>query len=53
MKRRSLLLVAALSLGLEAVSVAAAQEYPARQITLIAPWPAGGMPMFALCAPRQ
>jgi tripartite-type tricarboxylate transporter receptor subunit TctC len=48
MKRRSLLLVAALALGLEAVSVAAAQEYPTRQITLIAPWPAGGA-VDALC----
>jgi tripartite-type tricarboxylate transporter receptor subunit TctC len=48
MKRRSLLLVAGLTLGLGTVSIAAAQEYPNRQITLIAPWPAGGA-IDALC----
>jgi tripartite-type tricarboxylate transporter receptor subunit TctC len=48
MKRCSLLLLAALALGLQAVSIAAAQEYPTRQITLIAPWPAGGA-VDALC----
>jgi tripartite-type tricarboxylate transporter receptor subunit TctC len=48
MKRCSLLLLAALMLGMEAGSIAAAQEYPTRQITLIAPWPAGGA-VDALC----
>ncbi len=42
MKRASLLLLAALMLGPQAVRVAEALEYPTRQITLIAPWPAGG-----------
>jgi tripartite-type tricarboxylate transporter receptor subunit TctC len=42
MKRAFLLLLAALMLGPQAVEVATALEYPTRQITLIAPWPAGG-----------
>ena len=41
MKRLSLLLVAGLAVSLTA-SIARAQDYPSRQITLIAPWPAGG-----------
>jgi tripartite-type tricarboxylate transporter receptor subunit TctC len=41
MKRLSLLLVAGLAVSLPA-SIARAQDYPSRQITLIAPWPAGG-----------
>src|SRR5215472_11082706 len=41
MKRFSALLLAGLATG-PAMSVSAgAQDYPARQITLIAPWPAG------------
>jgi tripartite-type tricarboxylate transporter receptor subunit TctC len=44
--RRSLLLGAAASLGLPAV--AWAQEFPTKQILLIAPWPAGGA-VDALC----
>ena len=50
MKRLSLLLLVALS----ATPTAWAQDYPTRQVTLIAPWPAGGA-IDALCravAPR-
>jgi len=48
MKRFSALLHIGLATG-PAVSVSAgAQDYPARQITLIAPWPAGGA-VDALC----
>jgi tripartite-type tricarboxylate transporter receptor subunit TctC len=48
MKRFSALLLVGLATG-PAVSVSAgAQDYPARQITLIAPWPAGGA-VDALC----
>src|SRR5437868_3740589 len=50
MKR--LLLLAGLAAGLagtvQPISVARAQDYPSRQITLIAPWPAGGA-VDALC----
>ena len=42
MKRPVLLLIAVLMLGPQNVGMASAQEYPTRQITLIAPWPAGG-----------
>jgi tripartite-type tricarboxylate transporter receptor subunit TctC len=42
MKRPVLLLIAALMLGPHNVRLATAQDYPTRQITLIAPWPAGG-----------
>jgi tripartite-type tricarboxylate transporter receptor subunit TctC len=42
MKRPFLLLLAILMLGSAAAGGAAAPEYPTRQITLIAPWPAGG-----------
>jgi tripartite-type tricarboxylate transporter receptor subunit TctC len=48
MKRFSALLLVGLATG-PAVSVSAgAQDYPARQTTLIAPWPAGGA-VDALC----
>src|SRR5262249_58421229 len=48
MKRFSARLLMGLATG-PAVSVSAgAQDYPARQITLIAPWPAGGA-VDALC----
>ncbi len=39
--RFSTLLLAAVIVGLQAVPTLA-QDYPSRQITLIAPWPAGG-----------
>jgi tripartite-type tricarboxylate transporter receptor subunit TctC len=42
MKRLSVLLLAGLAASLLAAPVARAQDYPTRQITLIAPWPAGG-----------
>jgi tripartite-type tricarboxylate transporter receptor subunit TctC len=42
MKRLSVLLLAGLAAGLLATASARAQDYPTRQITLIAPWPAGG-----------
>jgi len=42
------LVLAAIALSLAAAPVAHAQDYPARQITLIAPWPAGGA-VDALC----
>ena len=42
MKRLSVLLLAGLAAGLFAMASARAQDYPTRQITLIAPWPAGG-----------
>ena len=48
MKRLSVLLLAGLAAGLFAMSSARAQDYPTRQITLIAPWPAGGA-VDALC----
>src|ERR687887_1093300 len=48
MKRLSVLLLAGLAAGFAATPMARAQDYPARQITLIAPWPAGGA-VDALC----
>jgi len=48
MTRSSLLLLAGLAAALVAPMPAPAQDYPARQITLIAPWPAGGA-VDALC----
>ena len=48
MKRFSLLLFIGLVTGLQAVPIARAQDYPTRQITLIAPWPAGGA-VDAIC----
>ncbi len=42
MKRLSVLLLAGLAAGLQAIPSARALDYPTRQITLIAPWPAGG-----------
>jgi tripartite-type tricarboxylate transporter receptor subunit TctC len=42
MKRPSLLLLAGIAASLTAAPPAQAQDYPTRQITLIAPWPAGG-----------
>ena len=40
MKRLALLVLAGLAVG--APTAAWAQDFPTRQITLIAPWPAGG-----------
>jgi tripartite-type tricarboxylate transporter receptor subunit TctC len=48
MKRFSLLLFVGLATGLQAMPTARAQDYPTRQITLIAPWPAGGA-VDAIC----
>jgi tripartite-type tricarboxylate transporter receptor subunit TctC len=48
MTRLSVLIVAGLALGPLTTPIARAQDYPARQITLIAPWPAGGA-VDALC----
>jgi tripartite-type tricarboxylate transporter receptor subunit TctC len=48
MRRFVLLLLAAFAFGLQAGPIARAQDYPSRQITLIAPWPAGGA-VDALC----
>jgi tripartite-type tricarboxylate transporter receptor subunit TctC len=42
MKRFSILVLAGLAAGVSALQIAQAQDYPTRQITLIAPWPAGG-----------
>ncbi len=42
MKRFSLLVLAGLAVCMPVAPIAQAQDYPARQITLIAPWPAGG-----------
>src|SRR5438132_6206805 len=46
--RYCLLVLAAVVVGLAATPAVQAQDYPARQITLIAPWPAGGA-VDALC----
>src|SRR6266851_9812221 len=46
--RLATLLLATLVVSLSAASAALAQDYPSRQITLIAPWPAGGA-VDALC----
>src|SRR5258706_5463679 len=48
MKRLSMLLLACLVVALSAAPPARAEGYPNRQITLIAPWPAGGA-VDALC----
>jgi tripartite-type tricarboxylate transporter receptor subunit TctC len=48
MRRLVLLLLAAFAFGLQAGPIARAQDYPSRQIILIAPWPAGGA-VDALC----
>jgi tripartite-type tricarboxylate transporter receptor subunit TctC len=48
MRRLVLLLLAAFAFGLQAGPIARAQDYPSRQITLIAPWPAG-CAVDALC----
>ena len=48
MTRLSFLIVAGLALGTLTTPIARAQDYPTRQITLIAPWPAGGA-VDALC----
>jgi tripartite-type tricarboxylate transporter receptor subunit TctC len=42
MNRFSLLLLAGVALSLPAAPRAQGQDFPTRQITLIAPWPAGG-----------
>ena len=42
MKRFSLLVLAGLAVSMPVAPIAQAQDYPARQITVIAPWPAGG-----------
>src|SRR5438067_7776777 len=42
------LVLACITISLTAALSARAQEYPTRQITLIAPWPAGGA-VDALC----
>jgi len=46
--RFSSLVLAAVVASLQAAPAAQAQDYPSRQITLIAPWPAGGA-VDALC----
>jgi tripartite-type tricarboxylate transporter receptor subunit TctC len=46
--RIALLALAGLLASLSPISLAHAQDYPTRQITLIAPWPAGGA-VDALC----
>ncbi len=48
MKRCWLPVLAGLAVGLLAAPAARAQDYPSRQITLIAPWPAGGA-VDAIC----
>src|SRR5882757_3851976 len=48
MTRFAMLLLAGLAAALPAAPVARAQDYPTRQITLIAPWPAGGA-VDAIC----
>jgi tripartite-type tricarboxylate transporter receptor subunit TctC len=48
MTRLSFLIVAGLAFGPLTAPIAQAQDYPGRQITLIAPWPAGGA-VDALC----
>ena len=47
MRRYCLAILAGLAVG-AAAPIAQAQDYPTRQITLIAPWPAGGA-VDALC----
>ena len=48
MKRLALLVLAGLAIGVPTATSAWAQEFPTRQITLIAPWPAGGA-VDAIC----
>ena len=48
MKRLALLVLAGLAIGVPTAPPAWAQEFPTRQITLIAPWPAGGA-VDAIC----
>src|SRR5256884_272076 len=48
MRRYCLAIVAGLAFGPLTAPIAHAQDYPSRQITLIAPWPAGGA-VDALC----
>src|SRR5215471_9785199 len=48
MKRLLLPVLAGLAITVAAAPIAQAQDYPSRQITLIAPWPAGGA-VDALC----
>jgi tripartite-type tricarboxylate transporter receptor subunit TctC len=48
MKRLALLVLAGLAAAVPAGQSAWAQEFPTRQITLIAPWPAGGA-VDAIC----
>ena len=48
MRRYCLAILAGLAFGPLTAPIAQAQDYPARQITLIAPWPAGGA-VAALC----
>jgi tripartite-type tricarboxylate transporter receptor subunit TctC len=42
LRRVALLALAGILISLAAAPLARAQDYPTRQITLIAPWPAGG-----------
>src|SRR3954465_12709244 len=48
MKRLALLVLAGLAVSVLTALPAPAQEFPTRQITLIAPWPAGGA-VDAIC----
>src|SRR5947209_6633228 len=48
LRRIALLALAGLAVNLHSAPLARAQDYPARQITLIAPWPAGGA-VDAIC----
>src|SRR5258708_37569733 len=48
MRRYCLAILAGLAFGPLTAPIAQAQDYPSRQITLIAPWPAGGA-VDALC----
>src|SRR5260221_9487133 len=48
MRRYCLAILAGLAFGPLTAPIAHAQDYPSRQITLIAPWPAGGA-VDALC----
>src|SRR5713101_3071542 len=48
MRRYCLAILAGLAFGPLTAPIAQAQDYPSRQITLIAPWPAGGA-IDALC----
>src|SRR4051794_990781 len=48
MKRLALLVLAGLAVGVPTAPLVWAQDFPTRQITLIAPWPAGGA-VDAIC----